>query len=209
MEFLEKTIRQLLEPRISTDPFPHVCGGYPYLFLQQDYWDDFSPRMWGLSYRNLKKRLRYGLFPTYVGVILSPDNIYSLHLTFPHVCGGYPLIDNEGDAVHFFSPRMWGLSVYKRFTQAIYRLFPTYVGVILYHEPGLGHVDSFPHVCGGYPENIKQQNFCLVFSPRMWGLSFLNRGRMNKKELFPTYVGVVPKFFRQNIDAINILCYNT
>ena len=70
-----------------------------------------------------------GVFPTYVGVILTTNKELSRLTSIPHVCGGDPM-------------------AYPVLKSSI-RVFPTYVGVILQSEQCTGLPSGIPHVCGG------------------------------------------------------------
>ena len=128
--------------------FLHVCGGDPNLVSLTLTSPAFSPRMWRWS-SFLGCTLKPScVFSTYVEVILYTRLERLERLGFLHVCGGDPTLTVVLKLGSWFSPRMWRWSSKDGLWQADWKVFSTYVEVILFLEP-LKEVVSW-------------------FSPRMW-----------------------------------------
>ena len=130
---------------------PHVCGGDPrwQRWSRTDY--EYSPCMWGWSFKT----------------------VWPLH-TFggiPHVCGGDPMILDLNNLLSPYSPCMWGWSRSSRRQCFWWCVFPMYVGVILSSMFIRLLVLSIPHVCGGDPDGITIYRKVDGYSPCMWGWS--------------------------------------
>ena len=151
----------------------------------------FSPRMWRWS---CTARLRggwFGVFSTYVEVILinllkrtTPDS-------FLHVCGGDPVVPTPLPKNKSFSPRMWRWSYDAGTSKVDARVFSTYVEVIPISESGVTEAQGFLHVCGGDPKNWYEALLKLLFSPRMWRWSKDDHTYSYSDQVFSTYVEVI------------------
>ena len=116
---------------LSLSSFLHVCGGDPRWFCNTGKSITFSPRMWRWSYLQSPCHSFSTVFSTYVEVILRPANICHLPLCFLHVCGGDPSVPNFWLCILEFSPRMWRWSWNTGFKRSSFKVFSTYVEVIL------------------------------------------------------------------------------
>ena len=135
----------------------------------------YSPCMWGWS-SSCERHWRFsGVFPMYVGVILSCNISACCGSSIPHVCGGDPIRPNFSPKMALYSPCMWGWSSAVIVSWVSPHVFPMYVGVILgnnfHHVATMG----IPHVCGGDPKTAM----------------FVSTDAL----VFPMYVGVILGFF--------------
>ena len=148
--------------------FLHVCGGDP-------SWTDtlavvlkFSPRMWRWSRDWWCQRSNLWVFSTYVEVILFISPFSSCSISFLHVCGGDPKYYLPDEFVLLFSPRMWRWSYSASLPITPFKVFSTYVEVILIALTNQRFFLCFLHVCGGDPYCHLPYNRPSRFSPRMW-----------------------------------------
>ena len=70
--------------------FPHTCGDVPGKETADESGGDFSPHMWGCSVPLAGRLLKYGLFPTHVGMFRIENAVPYESFTFPHTCGDVP-----------------------------------------------------------------------------------------------------------------------
>ena len=73
-------------------------------------------------------------------------------------------------------------------------VFPTHVGVfpITYASGTLA--PGLPHACGGVSMRQAIYRLSIQSSPRMWGCFYRKLSEVIAKEVFPTHVGVFPRF---------------
>ena len=172
--------------------FLHVCGGDPIAYRLKCDTGMFSPRMWRWSLTNERYWDTLVVFSTYVEVILELFTWPKALAGFLHVCGGDPT-HSLGLTNHLpFSPRMWRwswkLSIRFQKTQ----VFSTYVEVILNSKLSINVLPGFLHVCGGDPHVITDYLKHNKFSPRMWRWSWFWRTVFFYRQVFSTYVEVIP-----------------
>ena len=77
----------------SVSRFPHACGGVPNYFdaVKSDL--AFSPRMWGCTAVFAFILAKLLVFPTHVGVYPPMKKGAITNNSFPHACGGVPVLD--------------------------------------------------------------------------------------------------------------------
>ena len=128
---------------------PHVRGGVSYSSSAPLAPLSSSPRAWG-CFPFVRHEIREGpVFPTCVGVFLLDQRTGTHPYRLPHVRGGVSKADVEEAEPTESSPRACGcFSGYSVRTKWS-AVFPTCVGVFLYHLPVLGFVLRLPHVRGG------------------------------------------------------------
>ena len=169
----------------------HVCGGDPihHVFACKSW--KYSPRMWRWScYWNTKTRL-YGVFSTYVEVILTLSRLVILMMSILHVCGGDPVYVPSRDKIQVYSPRMWRWSRIKRNVENVRWVFSTYVEVILQEQKETTENNSILHVCGGDPVDAQATEAPKAYSPRMWRWSPISEFFVYVIFVFSTYVEVI------------------
>ncbi len=109
----------------------HVCGGDPVCQRRQSRRIGYSPRMWRWSYLPHYKTDLNIVFSTYVEVIPLLSMIYPAMCCILHVCGGDPEQEERPMSKIVYSPRMWRWSWCWIWYRWHYRVFSTYVEVIL------------------------------------------------------------------------------
>ena len=148
-----------------------------------------SPRMWGCFCSVVTRLPCVSVFPTHVGVFPQPDCWKKACCRLPHACGGVSparLTPNSGLSLPHAcggvsprtlcklfsaasSPRMWGCFRTRRHQVGRRIVFPTHVGVFLFHPDQVPSISGLPHACGG----VSSSAHCLASfegsSPRMWG----------------------------------------
>ena len=72
--------------------------------------------------------------------------------------------------------------------------FSTWVWVIPSQRLSFMHQISFSHIGGGYPPFMSVSSRSLSFFQHEWGLSFSWSAIWAVRELFPTWVGVIPQY---------------
>ena len=150
---------------------PHVCGGDPCTIITCLSRHKYSPCMWGWSPSYRSSGIGRVVFPMYVGVILRIIFIHQNIPGIPHVCGGDPTLTWQAISLSLYSPCMWGWSFRLSVTQGVGRVFPMYVGVILWCWDRQFDFRGIPHVCGGDPQHVELIGNFVKYSPCMWGWS--------------------------------------
>ena len=131
-----------------------------------------------------------GVFPTYVGVFLSCDDITQLVTCLPHVRGGVSPMTSRSRLTTRSSPRTWGCFRGGCIQRLPYQVFPTYVGVFLSRVGKHGIPRRLPHVRGGVSGPRSCTPLSRPSSPRTWGCFHFARCKYGRQDVFPTYVGV-------------------
>ena len=73
---------------IRTAGLPHACGGVSPFPPNAPHGKESSPRMWGCFLTQGVYRWLSSVFPTHVGVFLSPSTRKTVPSCLPHACGG-------------------------------------------------------------------------------------------------------------------------
>ena len=148
------------------------------------------------------------VFSTYVEVILRNYVGKTKNSGILHVCGGDPSAAAIASAFGKYSPRMWRWSSRANALIYLFKVFSTYVEVILDAYEFVWDTISILHVCGGDPIPTTNAANKVLYSPRMWRWSqFFQLARMHDK-VFSTYVEVIPKkkSFKENYISILHVC---
>ena len=112
------------------------------------------------------------VFPTLVGVFLSPPEISPRADRLPHARGGVSCT-----------------CFYIRLLRVV---FPTLVGVFpKSRKIGIKFL-SLPHARGGVSSPIARCQFVIKSSPRSWGCFLRAQSQADVEGVFPTLVGVFP-----------------
>ena len=85
---------------------------------------------------------------------------------------------------------MWGCFQLPRYKALLSCVFPTHVGVFLFHELRLDLYRGLPHACGGVSFISTAYTPLYLSSPRMWGCFLAELTHMLRTLVFPTHVGV-------------------
>ena len=109
------------------------------------------------------------VFPTHVGVFLSPLTFVSCFSGIPHSCGGVSEEMMEIAKKAMYSPLMWGCFFVFVHLKPLYLVFPTHVGVFLSTYGCNMYIRSIPHSCGGVSLVIYLDGKEIAYSPLMWG----------------------------------------
>ena len=145
---------------------------------------------WSLNYKTGNSQVT--VFSTYVEVIPMTAEQLTNYLCILHVCGGDPILEYGWNVSTQYSPRMWRWSCILNRSSDSMNVFSTYVEVILNHWWNLCHWSSILHVCGGDPLFARLATLPVPYSPRMWRWSCSCSKVEAKKEVFSTYVEVIP-----------------
>jgi len=94
------------------------------------------------------------------------------------------------------SPRSWGCFLSSCQMPAIPSVFPTLVGVFLPIGLSVGYQDRLPHARGGVSSPLGMYTNQTASSPRSWGCFPASGSEEWPRGVFPTLVGVFPKFHR-------------
>ena len=162
--------RRIELPWIVGTSFPHACGDVPPSAPFASDFPAFSPRLWGCSAILKHRFVRSGVFPTPVGMFRQPTMATNTTPGFPHACGDVPDTSGGRTGRRGFSPRLWGCSANRRFSEVADGVFPTPVGMFRLRSP---------------PPCRRAR-----FSPRLWGCSAENVPAIPAQRVFPTPVGM-------------------
>ena len=145
---------------------------------------------WSFSMRCLNPRP--GVFSTYVEVILAVELHIKKSCRILHVCGGDPSQIVSCLPHLMYSPRMWRWSWCDCWLNRSEGVFSTYVEVIPSPTGLPAMPPSILHVCGGDPYDRRNSKHTCKYSPRMWRWSPQKWGLQERKNVFSTYVEVIP-----------------
>ena len=169
-----EVILKSLEVNSTKSSILHVCGGDPVDLKAHENNYVYSPRMWRWSRSDEAKIKHRGVFSTYVEVILPRLLLPGKTLSILHVCGGDPQNNMPVCLFNLYSPRMWRWSWAAQKWQCRFRVFSTYVEVILLHSEEKCLMYRILHVCGGDPKPRLCKRLLHWYSPRMWRWSLCN-----------------------------------
>ena len=174
----------------NAQSFPHSRGDVPALnpVDEQKAW--FSPLTWGCSCHKERPNEDKPVFPTHVGMFLSPSTERLRRGRFPHSRGDVPNSDAQGLKRRWFSPLTWGCSEEGLSPSPADIVFPTHVGMFRFRESNMMRHKSFPHSRGDVPRPDYARPATLPFSPLTWGCSGRWRMAHHLARVFPTHVGM-------------------
>ena len=132
------------------------------------------------------------VFPTTVGVFLSPKAAALYLASLPHDRGGVSVYLHPCERGTWSSPRPWGCFRLPLDMVQIMWVFPTTVGV--FPPAHVHHIrtGSLPHDRGGVSAHRCHQPAKTQSSPRPWGCFHLSTQQKAYSKVFPTTVGVFP-----------------
>ncbi len=153
---------------------PHAGGGVSSLKRMKKRVTKSSPRRWGCFYTDHTR--------------------YIANHGLPHAGGGVSTCECPSVGVTQSSPRRWGCFSRIGATKKGIFVFPTQVGVFL-PQCGLAHCQlGLPHAGGGVSDSQVSAAVIRLSSPRRWGCFLNSMGYAVLSIVFPTQVGVFPKF---------------
>ena len=171
---------------------PHARGGVSSADSARAAHRRSSPRPWGCFFRPFSHSLFLLVFPTPVGVFLSPGCFQSRKTGLPHARGGVSMCTQSYFISLRSSPRPWGCFYFVHFPGADKGVFPTPVGVFLISCGFLFLTLSLPHARGGVSYVDMILSSYPQSSPRPWGVFLFAAALEIYATVFPTPVGVFP-----------------
>ena len=88
-----------------------------------------SPRTWGCFHVNMIFYMKKYVFPTHVGVFLTPSTVVDAFQCLPHARGGVSMPPPQSATLWKSSPRTWGCFYDPVIAKRLDLVFPTHVGV--------------------------------------------------------------------------------
>ncbi len=117
--------------RILSTGFPHTRGDGPEGGGAGSVIELFSPHTWGWTYDETASEYEIIVFPTHVGMDLSPASEAFPLRSFPHTRGDGPKARIAQGFLFQFSPHTWGWTFAPPKLPVLLRVFPTHVGMDL------------------------------------------------------------------------------
>ena len=119
----------VVDDRLRALGLPHARGGVSSHRSHGLSVSASSPRTWG-CFRLADHYLRpFSVFPTHVGVFLFSSVVSRLSSCLPHARGGVSSLLILAAFGGQSSPRTWGCFSWDMYTQPLWLVFPTHVGV--------------------------------------------------------------------------------
>ncbi len=173
---------------------PHAGGGVSELIIDVEDTEQSSPRRWGCFQTAAIIAAHHPVFPTQVGVFLQTRLDIAIQRRLPHAGGGVSVKHDGCHPYSWSSPRRWGCFQSGDGVFQCVHVFPTQVGVFLPAPLTVSVINCLPHAGGSVSTQITQRGNRAMSSPRRWGCFLKNSTNGEKHEVFPTQVGVFPKF---------------
>ena len=129
----------------------------------------------GDYFLSMVKTLPLMVFPTHVVVIISSKFVQSAIASIPHTRGGDPKRLDLPDVSQTYSPHTWWWSYESNQAAYGFAVFPTHVGVILYHWISQLKASSIPHTRGGDPKIYHVSGKKGRYSPHTWWWSYAKK----------------------------------
>ena len=117
--------------RYSSYRLPHARGGVSLVRIRRRVPSWSSPRSWGCFYLPRSGGAGEGVFPTLVGVFLTPRHVLRQRCRLPHARGGVSAWRTISVTPVRSSPRSWGCFYCLSKIYRCFDVFPTLVGVFL------------------------------------------------------------------------------
>ncbi len=148
-----------------------------------------SPHAWGCFQQLVALLFQSSVFPTCVGVFLTPADwaickrrlphmrgggvLAELCLTItisglPHMRGGVSSVTLKISVSSWSSPHVWGYFLSKGILTETLLVFPTCVGVFLGVRPGKRAGERLPHMRGGVSSSCVSGFGSILSSPHAW-----------------------------------------
>ena len=157
---------------LALSRLPHARGGVSERQPNGCFAIPSSPRPWGCFLILRVRFLAVEVFPTPVGVFLSPLKDMAVEASLPHARGGVSM-NIHVRHLHFeSSPRPWGCFLKNRRLSRRKCVFPTPVGVFLIRRAVRFLSFRLPHARGGVSLRFHRRLPGPPSSPRPWGCFF-------------------------------------
>ncbi len=183
---------------------PHGRGGVSTLALSMWNFAASSPRAWGCFSPWPWSDPAGVVFPTGVGVFPAWSCRHRGSACLPHGRGGVSPQQPVSGRSDESSPRAWGCFPLHLCLKLGYVVFPTGVGVFLDAERTAPAVAGLPHGRGGVSVSKQRRGLDRWSSPRAWGCFRLFDAVRWRVLVFPTGVGVFPRYADSGNQAIGL-----
>ncbi len=171
--------------------FPHPRGDGPRRMPMPNLSGRFSPPAWGWSELLHPRPDLLHVFPTRVGMVRRACSPHPPANRFPHPRGDGPLRRARDLTSTPFSPPAWGWSGSAFGSNVGSFVFPTRVGMVRSVFASTQSQRRFPHPRGDGPEENRDIQTEMLFSPPAWGWSAGAPDGGGHGWVFPTRVGMV------------------
>ena len=185
--FLPLGLRPVRRPGL-----PHTRGGVSIHFKSRVVPRKSSPHPWGCFRYAVHPHLDLWVFPTPVGVFLSPQGHGRTLPGLPHTRGGVSRKRNPRTSMPASSPHPWGCFYPATTLNPSSTVFPTPVGVFPLCSIGRTLCRGLPHTRGGVSKDEAKILTPLRSSPHPWGCFRHVLQCRGRASVFPTPVGVFP-----------------
>ena len=175
---------------------PHARGGVSPTRHRRHDLSRSSPRPWGCFHAVKRWFESKRVFPTPVGVFPRSRTGKPMYGRLPHARGGVSSPWPPRRPCRPSSPRPWGCFSGKRLRWSPACVFPTPVGVFRINAASASLSEGLPHARGGVSTDLLWAGCALLSSPRPWGCFLTAQHVPALDEVFPTPVGVFPRWFR-------------
>ena len=169
---------------------PHTRGGVSTRNAASLCIMSSSPHTWGCFHPKRGLALHHVVFPTHVGVFLTPCPSKQGGQGLPHTRGGVSMAVSETFADALSSPHTWGCFTVKPAEPRPDPVFPTHVGVFPTSRQPTPPDVSLPHTRGGVSTSTLTSGRAGGSSPHTWGCFLLSDCAPSRRKVFPTHVGV-------------------
>ena len=171
---------------------PRVCGEYETRVTDLLSLLGSTPRMRGISLKDMTSPLRCRFNPAYAGNISIVNGQLFFKQVQPRVCGEYSSITNSWIIVSGSTPRMRGICSRIRFRIGVTRFNPAYAGNISSFVESSNTLKVQPRVCGEYLTIISRLRAIIGSTPRMRGISLRSCVYHAVHRFNPAYAGNIP-----------------
>ena len=148
---------------------PHARGGVSTIYGASSTVMPSSPRTWGCFFSSGAVSMTRFVFPTHVGVFLKKPVGKRIRRRLPHARGGVSTCPAYFRGLHWSSPRTWGCFPSSIRKKPLPCVFPTHVGVFLFHPDQVPSISGLPHARGGVSRPVPVLLMRCMSSPRTWG----------------------------------------
>ena len=183
-----------LDPAQQQARLPHTRGGVSAPRSATGAGPGSSPHAWGCFQVPVLGVLAKNVFPTRVGVFphLSRGRIIASGL--PHTRGGVSTAMAASFHWSRSSPHAWGCFRRPASSFCSWRVFPTRVGVFPASRVRRYARGGLPHTRGGVSHRLRAAGVLDQSSPHAWGCFRIGSQDLRVAGVFPTRVGVFPRW---------------
>ena len=163
-----------------------------------------SPHPWGCFHGGERHPVAGVVFPTPVGVFPSRSAPPVWPVCLPHTRGGVSSCNGRHSCCGWSSPHPWGCFHNWTNERIGKEVFPTPVGVFLFHVGSLALGECLPHTRGGVSSASHPPRPQVKSSPHPWGCFLILSWFVPLTRVFPTPVGVFPirRMTRDNMPCL-------